>query len=103
MATIQLGSDVLTVLVTFTVPPDQQAGFVHQLEAVAAEHSQLDGFVCCAIHRSNDGSRVVGYIQWRSRAHFEAMLAAQGADGHVNRPPFPADVHVYEVAAVVEH
>lgn len=42
------------------------------------------------------------YIQWQSRAHFEAMLAAQAADGHVNKPPFPADVHVYDVAAAVE-
>lgn len=102
MATIELGSDVLTVVVVFTVPPDQQAGFVRHLEQVAAEHSQHDGFVSCAIHRSEDGVRVVEYIQWRSRAHFDAMLAAQAADGHVNRPAFPADVHVYEVAAVVE-
>ncbi|MGI8589457.1 MAG: antibiotic biosynthesis monooxygenase [Nakamurella sp.] len=101
MATIALGNDVLTVVVVFTVPPDQQAGFVRQLEQVAAEHSRHEGFVCCAIHRSVDGLRVVEYIQWRTRAHFEVMLAAQAADGHVNKPPFPADVHVYEVAAVV--
>lgn len=102
MATIEQGGDVLTVIVVFTVPPDQQAGFVTRLEQVAAEHSQHDGFVCCAIHRSEDGLRVIEYIQWRSRPHFEAMLAAQAADGHVNQPPFPADVHVYEVAAVVD-
>ena len=102
MATIQLGSDVLTVVIVFTVPPDQQAGFVRQLEQVAAEHSQHDGFVSCAIHRSEDGLRVAEYIQWQSRAHFQAMLASQAVDGHVHRPAFPADVHIYEVAALVE-
>lgn len=102
MATIQQGHDVFTVIVVFTVPADQQAEFVHQLELVAAEHRQHDGFVSCSVHRSEDGLRIVEYIQWSSRAHFETMLAAQAADGHVTRPPFPADVHIYEVAAVVE-
>lgn len=102
MATIRHGSDVLTVVVVFTVPPDEQVGFIRELEEVAAEHFQYDGFVSCAIHRSVDGLRVVEYIQWRSRAHFQAMLAEQAANSHVNRPPFPADVHVYEVSAVVE-
>lgn len=102
MPTISLASDVLTVVVVFTVPPDQQAGFVRQLEQVGAEHSQHDGFISCTIHRSQDGLRVLEYIQWRSRAHFETMLAAQAAEGHVNRPRFPADVQVYEVAAVIE-
>ena len=102
MTVIEQGRGVVTVIVVFTVPADQQAGLVSRLEQVAAEHSHYDGFVSCAIHRSEDGVRVTEYIQWQSRAHFEAMLAAQAADGHVNQPPFPADVHTYEVAAVVE-
>ena len=102
MASIQAGNDILTVVVVFTVPPEQQAGFVRQLEEVAADHFRHDGFVSCAIHRSEDGLRVVEYIQWESRAHFQAMLDVQAVDGHVNMPPFPADVHIYEVAAVVE-
>ena len=102
MSTIRLDNDVLTVVVVFTVPPEEQAAFVRQLEEVAAEHFQHDGFVSCAIHRSVDGLRVVEYIQWRSHDHFQAMLAKQAVDSHVNRPPYPADVHVYEVAALVE-
>jgi heme-degrading monooxygenase HmoA len=102
MITMQPDHDVLTVVVIFTVPPDQQAGFVRELERVASDYFRYDGFVSCAVHRSEDGVRILEYIQWQSRAHFESMLAAQAADGHVNQPPFPADVHVYEVTAVVE-
>lgn len=66
MATIQQAGDVLTVIVVFTIPPDQQSAFVRQLENVAAKHSEHDGFVSCAIRHSEDGVRVVEYIQWRS-------------------------------------
>jgi heme-degrading monooxygenase HmoA len=34
---------------------------------------QLPGFVSASIHRSVDGTKVVNYAQWRSKADFEAM------------------------------
>lgn len=102
MITMQPGHDIVTVVVVFTVPADQQAGFLRELERLASDYFRYDGFIGCAIHRSEDGVRILEYIQWQSRAHFQAMLTAQAADGLVNQPPFPADVHVYEVTAVVE-
>ena len=105
MATISEGADVHTLIVVFTVEPTQQDALVEHLRGVVAEHSQFDGFVSCSIHRSEDGTRVAEYLQWRSAAHLEAILdtpegqaqvaeSSRIADGH--------DAHVYQVVSVTQ-
>jgi len=78
MATISEGADVHTLIVMFTVDPTQQAALVEHLRGMAAEHCKFEGFVSCSIHRSEDGTRVAEYIQWRSAAHMEAVLNTPG-------------------------
>ncbi|HEX7430047.1 MAG TPA: antibiotic biosynthesis monooxygenase [Mycobacterium sp.] len=107
MATISEGADVHTLIVMFTVEPSQQDSLVEHLRGIVAEHSRFDGFVSCSIHRSEDGTRVAEYIQWRSAAHLEAVLntpegqaqlaeSSRIADGH------DAKAHVYQVVSVTQ-
>jgi quinol monooxygenase YgiN len=43
----------------------------------------LPGFVGASVHVSLDGARVVNYVQWRSRADLDAMLALPEAKTHM--------------------
>jgi quinol monooxygenase YgiN len=102
VARIEESSDVHTLIVVFIVEPERQQALVDHLREVAAEHSKHDGFLCCAIHRSEDGLRVAEYIQWRTRAHWQAMMATPEAKAHVRDASLIADAHIYEVASVTE-
>ncbi|WP_040786882.1 antibiotic biosynthesis monooxygenase family protein [Nocardia pneumoniae] len=102
MATIAESNDVHTLIVVFTVEPENQHALVERLRSVAAKHSTLDGFLCCAIHRSEDGTRVTEYIQWRTREHWQAMRDTANGLAHVADPTIIADPHVYEVVSVTE-
>ena len=103
MATISEGSDVHTLIVVFTVERTRQDALVEHLRGLVAEHSQFDGFVSCSIHRSEDGTRVAEYIQWRSAAHMRAVLDTPEGRAQVaesSRIANMHDAHVYQVASV---
>ena len=107
MATISEGADVHTLIVMFTVDPTQQETLVEHLRGMAAEHCKFDGFVSCSIHRSEDGTRVAEYIQWRSAAHMEAVLntpegQAQLAGSSRIADRRGAQAHVYRVVSVTQ-
>jgi quinol monooxygenase YgiN len=107
MATISEGADVHTLIVMFTVEPSQQNTFVEHLRGIVAEHSKFDGFVSCSIHRSEDGTRVAEYIQWRSAAHLEAVLntpegQAQLAESSRIAGRHDAQAHIYHVVLVTQ-
>lgn len=102
MSTIMEDNDLVTLVVVFTVAPEEQEAHVEYLEGVAREHSQLEGFVSCAIHASEDGLRVAEYIQWRSRADLQAMMSSERGRAHVANPTFVVDAHPYRVVSVVE-
>ena len=108
MATISEGADVHTLIrdVHRRTEPSKIASW-NILRGIAAEHCKFDGFVSCSIHRSEDGTRVAEYIQWRSAAHLEAVLntpegqaqlaeSSRIADGH------DAKAHVYQVVSVTQ-
>jgi hypothetical protein len=44
----------------------------------------VPGFVSASIHQSFDGTRVVNYAQWRSRADFEALRQNPEARVHMD-------------------
>ena len=107
MATISEGADVHTLIVMFTIDPTQQETLVEHLRGMAAEHCKFDGFVSCSIHRSEDGTRVAEYIQWRSAAHMEAVLntpegQAQLAESSRIADRHGAQAHVYQVVSVMQ-
>lgn len=41
------------------------------------------GFISANLHKSLDGTRVVNYAQWRSKAEFEAMLQNPDCKPHM--------------------
>ena len=64
-----------TQLIEFDVEPDQQHGLVLALSAQTehlAQHCQ--GFLSASVQASDDGRRVLNYLQWRSREAGEAAF-----------------------------
>jgi heme-degrading monooxygenase HmoA len=99
--TIEEHPPLLTIVIVFTVPQDQQDAHIEYLRQVAADQTKIDGFVSCAIFKSEDGVRVTEYVQWRSREHFEAMRANLAASAHTPNPAVQADAHIYEIVSVI--
>jgi quinol monooxygenase YgiN len=84
MATISTSNDVVTLVNIFTVAPERQQELIDLLTAATEEVMRtLPGYISANIHRSLDGTRVVNYAQWRSRADFEAMLKNPAAGKHM--------------------
>lgn len=102
MATIAEDSGLTTLVVVFTVEPPAQDELVSHLVSVAHQHSRHDGFISCSVHRSEDGMRVLEYIQWRSKAHLRAMLATPDGQEHLSGRGSEGEMHMYEVPAVID-
>jgi len=84
MPHISPDQDVVTLINVFTVDPENQERLARLLiEATETTISGCPGYVSANIHKSLDGTKVTNYAQWRSRAHFEAMLADPAARGHM--------------------
>jgi heme-degrading monooxygenase HmoA len=103
MTQISQDNDVVTLVNVFTVAPERQQDLLDQLTAATDQvMNKLPGFVSANLHRSLDGTRVVNYAQWRSRADFEAMLRNPDAGAHMREIAkiASAEPHLYEVAYV---
>ncbi len=84
MARIRTGSDVFTLINTFTVAPERQEDVIRSLrEVTEAVTRAMPGFVSACVHKGLDGTHVVNYVQWRTRADFEAMLANPHMQSHM--------------------
>ncbi len=84
MVTITKGRNVVTLVNVFTVAPENQEKLVAILiEATERTMKHLPGFVSASIHRGLDGTKVVNYAQWRSRADFEALRENPQARPHM--------------------
>jgi len=64
-----------TQLIQFEIEPDRQSALVsaltHQTERLAQGYS---GFLSASIQASDDGRRVLNYLQWQSREAGEAAF-----------------------------
>jgi heme-degrading monooxygenase HmoA len=84
--TIRRDQDLMTLINVFTVAPEHQQELVDLLvEATEQVMVGQPGFVSANIHRSDDGTHVVNYAQWRSRDDFAAMLRDERAQEHMGR------------------
>jgi len=84
MATIDKDRKLMTLVNVFTVSPDKQAELANLLVRATDETMKdLPGFISASIHRSLDGTRVINYAQWRSRADFAAMRENPQAQPHM--------------------
>jgi quinol monooxygenase YgiN len=84
MTTIEKRRPLLTLINVFTVDPGHQDQLVTLLtDATETTMKRLPGFISANIHRSLDGSKVVNYAQWESKAAFDAMRANPEAAPHM--------------------
>jgi heme-degrading monooxygenase HmoA len=72
MPEIRPENDVVTQITTVKVPPDNQSEVLQLMTERARFMATQPGFVSVSLHRSEDGSHVVNYVQWEDREQLEA-------------------------------
>ena len=106
MATIKKGRNLMTLVNVFSVAPERQAELADLLIRATDETMRhIPGFISATIHKSLDGSRVINYAQWRSRADFAALQHNSLARPHMEAASrlAEADPVVCEVVYSVSH
>jgi heme-degrading monooxygenase HmoA len=84
MATIDASRELMTLINTFEVEPGNADALIEALARATRDGiGQRKGFISASLHKSEDGSRVVNYAQWESKADFQAMLADPEAQVHM--------------------
>ena len=99
MPTVAVNNEVATVIIIFTVAPEQQQELIEAIADFLDTVKQQPGFVSASIHKSIDGVKVANYAQWQSQKDFENFInneevQAKSAKLREFNPP---DSHVYEV------
>jgi heme-degrading monooxygenase HmoA len=109
MATISTENDVTTVVVDVGTEPDDQASVLSMMQGLSPVFARQPGFVSLSLHRSDDGARIMQYIQWKSlEDHFACMasddVAKSGAAfmSLLSSGKATMDVKVYEVIYSIE-
>jgi heme-degrading monooxygenase HmoA len=64
MPEIQSNNGVVTQITTVKLPPGRQDEVLNLMTERARFMATQPGFVSISLHRSQDGSHVVNYIQW---------------------------------------
>lgn len=67
MPDIRETSGVVTQITTVKMQPDNQDEIIKLMKERAQFMARQPGFVSVSLHRSEDGSHVVNYIQWTDR------------------------------------
>jgi quinol monooxygenase YgiN len=96
-------STYVTLINVFETTPEQQQQVVDSwLRAV--ELSQNDpGIIAAALHKSLDGTRVINYAQWRSKADHERHLMKNREQREARQSLTErVDSHLYEVVYLFE-
>ncbi len=104
VAVIDANRSAVTLVNVYEVEPGQQTVLTERLaKATEDVMRQFPGFLSVSIHRSLDGTRVVNYAQWASKADLERMMKSPEAQAEIRgfaslaRSVSPA---VYEVTSV---
>jgi len=72
MPEIRENNRVVTQITTVRLPPDNQDEVVRLMTERARFMATQPGFVSVSLHRSEDGSHIVNYIQWSDREKLAA-------------------------------
>jgi heme-degrading monooxygenase HmoA len=67
MPDIQENSGVVTQITTVKMTPENQDEVINLMKERARFMAKQPGFVSVSLHRSQDGSRVVNYVQWTNK------------------------------------
>jgi len=108
MATISSDADLVTVMARFRVDPADQQRLIDLIAEADPVLTQMPGFVSSSIHRSLDGTEVVGYLQWRSAVDHEACVqdlemneASAGLMDFIDTGRARVEVHYYTVTSTL--
>jgi hypothetical protein len=84
MTTLDPKDGYAVLINTFRVAPERADQLLALLERATKETMCFrPGFVSANLHVSTDRTRVVNYVQWRSRIDFEKMLQDARARVHI--------------------
>ena len=99
MATLSLDNSLTTVIIIFTVKPEQQQELIDTIKEFLETVQTLPGFVSASLHKSIDGVKVVNYAQWSSMDDFESFINNQEVKAKASKlfEFDPPDTHVYEI------
>ena len=76
MPDIRQSAGIVTQITTVKVRPDNQDEVLKLMKERAKFMARQPGFVSVSLHRSEDGSHVVNYVQWTDK---ERLAAAHHA------------------------
>jgi len=103
--TITSSRKLATLINTFTVKPEKQQQVVDYLIEAGKVMVTIPGFISSNVHRGEEGTRVVNYVQWESMDHFKVMMKDPRATEHMSRCSDTAesyDPKFYEVVSCVQ-
>jgi heme-degrading monooxygenase HmoA len=73
--TISPGAHILTAINVLSVEPKNQPRVVELLSLASDVLAKNQpGFISANVHRGLDGTKVVNYVQWRSKQDFESVF-----------------------------
>jgi heme-degrading monooxygenase HmoA len=72
MPEIRENNGIVTQITTVKVPADNQSEVLELMKERARFMAGQPGFVSVSLHRSEDGSHVVNYVQWKNREQLNA-------------------------------
>src|SRR5690349_4044436 len=72
MPEIRENNGIVTQITTVKVPADNQSEVLELMKERARFMASQPGFVSVSLHRSEDGSHVVNYVQWKNREQLKA-------------------------------
>src|SRR5262245_44632388 len=72
MPEIRESDDIVTQITTVKTTPDNQSEVLEVMTERARFMATQPGFVSISLHRSEDGSHIVNYVQWTNRNKLEA-------------------------------
>jgi len=79
-------NEVLTLINTFTVKPENQQTVIDMLnEATEQVMRHFPGFISANIHRGVDRTKVANYAQWESMEYYQAMMKEGNAREHMSK------------------
>ena len=104
MTTITTDKNLLTLINVFTVEPENQQRLVDIFVEAGEAMSKKPGFISANIHKSLDGTRVINYVQWRSKEDLEAISNNTETTAHIDeiKKLAKGNTSLYEVYAICE-
>ena len=99
MTTLSINNNLTTVIIIFTVKPEQQQELIEAIKEFLKTVKTQPGFVSANLHKSIDGIKVANYAQWSSMDSFQAFRDNQKVQAKAAKLfEFDTpDSHVYEI------